>query len=346
MTSLSATIPSPAPSHAPAPSLCLTTASQIAHARLANHMYSATIYDDLVAACSDFTQCYKDLVKQDQQNISPITMSSMSSLGQTLLVILHRISLETVLSSSLNYELACDGAHAFIKNLLKLPPPPPSFDDSERTTRPGDHSFTYLYVEDIYDDIQQYCSAIASTCHSQSITFPSPRAPLPTTTLLSRQPKPFPVPIDGISHTFLISQIHARQSSQEDVGFVMWPAALLLSLYVAANVPLFAHNTVLELGAGCGLTGLVCGKVGATSVTTTDYNEAVLANLKSNVKINELEAVVGVQKVDFYESTGEAGASRRDQQSEASSAAEKEDWCKWAPRSGFGKANCIECGRR
>jgi len=72
-----------------------------------------------------------------------------------------------------------------------------------------------------------------------------------------------------------------------------------LARYVATNPHLIRNKNVLELGSGCGLTGLVAGAVGATSVVQTDFNDAVLLNLQNNVVLNDLILTVSVAKLDF-----------------------------------------------
>ena len=123
-------------------------------------------------------------------------------------------------------------------------------------------------------------------------------------TRIARQPKSFNI----LDTAYVIGQIsNIRQTSQEDVGFVMWPSAIILSLYIASHPDHFANCEVLELGAGCGLSGMVAGRVpGVRHVTSTDYNELVLENLRTNVLINELSAIVSTKVLDFYEQKGDA----------------------------------------
>jgi predicted nicotinamide N-methyase len=42
---------------------------------------------------------------------------------------------------------------------------------------------------------------------------------------------------------------------------------------------------VLELGAGCGVAGFLCAKLGAKRVTFTDYLPGLLANLDASVAL-------------------------------------------------------------
>lgn len=58
----------------------------------------------------------------------------------------------------------------------------------------------------------------------------------------------------------------------------------------------------MELGTGTGLVGLVCAKLGARSITLTDYHPSVLATVARNVQENALSiSQVTVAKLDWRE---------------------------------------------
>jgi predicted nicotinamide N-methyase len=89
----------------------------------------------------------------------------------------------------------------------------------------------------------------------------------------------------------------------------MWPSAVILANYIIKNPRLIQNFSVLELGSGCGLTGLVAAAIGAQSVIQTDYNDAVLENLNGNILLNKeyfLNCDVSVSKLDFYLQRGES----------------------------------------
>jgi predicted nicotinamide N-methyase len=105
---------------------------------------------------------------------------------------------------------------------------------------------------------------------------------------------------------------------------VMWPSAVVLSgwLVTEPSSLLGCHEdgstraSVLELGAGCGLTGLVAARLLQqqssshkqldASVLLTDFNPTVLENLKRNVALNDFSSVCSVVGLDFYQQTGSA----------------------------------------
>merc|ERR1719206_115128 len=50
----------------------------------------------------------------------------------------------------------------------------------------------------------------------------------------------------------------------------VWPCGLLLAEYLFANPNIVTHQTVLEMGAGCGLPSFMCCKLGAQRVYASD----------------------------------------------------------------------------
>jgi len=72
---------------------------------------------------------------------------------------------------------------------------------------------------------------------------------------------------------------------QKSVGYVLWSGAIILSRWINYNNDVIKDKTVLEIGAGLGLLGMVAAKY-SSHVTMTDYNETVLQTLVKNVEIN------------------------------------------------------------
>ena len=111
---------------------------------------------------------------------------------------------------------------------------------------------------------------------------------------------------EQLSEVILIRQVTERQSAQEDVGFVMWPSAVALSRWLISNKQIVEDRSVLEIGAGCGLVGLLAARLqNKGSTTLTDFNPTVIRNLATNIALNGVKAKAA--KLDFYEQTGESG---------------------------------------
>lgn len=85
--------------------------------------------------------------------------------------------------------------------------------------------------------------------------------------------------------SILVRPVKDRQHSQFDVGFQMWPAAVILSRYLCRSPGVVRGRRVLEVGAGLGLCGLVAAHF-ATAVTLSDFNPVVLRALEGNLALN------------------------------------------------------------
>lgn len=79
-------------------------------------------------------------------------------------------------------------------------------------------------------------------------------------------------------------------------GLYIWPSSPVLSWYIWLHQTEFTGKTVLELGAGTSLPGLLCAKIGAEKVFLGDIatDENILNNCREAVKLNKLEDKVEV----------------------------------------------------
>uniref|UniRef100_A0A1D1YY46 Methyltransferase-like protein 23 n=1 Tax=Anthurium amnicola TaxID=1678845 RepID=A0A1D1YY46_9ARAE len=87
--------------------------------------------------------------------------------------------------------------------------------------------------------------------------------------------------------------IDVIESMEEEYGMFIWPCSIVLAEYVWQQRKRFLNESVVELGAGTSLPGLVAAKVGA-DVTLTDIssNLEVLDNMKRSCGINKLNCKV------------------------------------------------------
>ncbi|XP_061998816.1 uncharacterized protein LOC133716088 [Rosa rugosa] len=86
------------------------------------------------------------------------------------------------------------------------------------------------------------------------------------------------------------------ENMKEDYGLFVWPCSIVLAEYVWQQRLRFAGASVVELGAGTSLPGLVAAKVGADVTLTDESNRLeVLSNMKSVIELNKLQCnVVGL----------------------------------------------------
>jgi predicted nicotinamide N-methyase len=77
----------------------------------------------------------------------------------------------------------------------------------------------------------------------------------------------------------------------------IWPASLVLGRFVRRLEP--QGKTLLEIGAGCGASGLIAARHSLSRVLLTDINEDALLFAKANVLKNGLEDTVEVCRADI-----------------------------------------------
>ena len=100
-----------------------------------------------------------------------------------------------------------------------------------------------------------------------------------TRTFSFARPPPLPpleVPLDCLS---------AASTDFDLTGQIVWPVSRLVAAYLAAGpgvAEVLRGARVLELGAGCGLCGVVAAALGAAEVLLTDNEPEVLAVLQKN----------------------------------------------------------------
>jgi predicted nicotinamide N-methyase len=95
------------------------------------------------------------------------------------------------------------------------------------------------------------------------------------------------------------SRVVGQAGDRLPYGVALWPSAIALAHEIATRASEFAGRTVLELGAGTGLPGIVAATLGAR-VTQTDRDELALVLCRQN---GERNAVSGIdyRQVDWTE---------------------------------------------
>lgn len=69
--------------------------------------------------------------------------------------------------------------------------------------------------------------------------------------------------------------------------------------YLKSNTSVVEGKTVLELGSGRAVCGIVAGKLGAKKVVCSDNNTAVLDAASETISINEVATSVETTKIDW-----------------------------------------------
>ncbi|XP_011620735.1 protein N-lysine methyltransferase METTL21A isoform X1 [Amborella trichopoda] len=85
-----------------------------------------------------------------------------------------------------------------------------------------------------------------------------------------------------------IVELFCLQSASTDydlTGQLVWPGAHLMNNYLSVNVHALQGQSIIELGSGVGVTGMLCGKH-CREILLTDHKEEVLKVLKKNIELN------------------------------------------------------------
>ncbi len=90
----------------------------------------------------------------------------------------------------------------------------------------------------------------------------------------------------------------------------IWPAAFVLGRFLRKFSP--EGKSLLELGAGCGITGCIASRYGFSSVCISDVVSDALLFAKANVLKNALEDTVTVRHVDITNSKASLKEQRFD----------------------------------
>ncbi|KAG7584711.1 Lysine methyltransferase [Arabidopsis thaliana x Arabidopsis arenosa] len=94
---------------------------------------------------------------------------------------------------------------------------------------------------------------------------------------------------DGDSET----SISIIENLKEEYGLFVWPCSVILAEYVWQHRSRFRDSSILELGAGTSLPGLVAAKVGANVTLTDDASKPeVLDNMRRVCELNKLNCNV------------------------------------------------------
>jgi predicted nicotinamide N-methyase len=82
--------------------------------------------------------------------------------------------------------------------------------------------------------------------------------------------------------TVNLDTLEAASTDFDMTGQIVWSVSVLVSQYLCfvAREEVQGAEAILELGAGCGLCGLACSKLGSASVTLTDNEPEVLRVLE------------------------------------------------------------------
>jgi predicted nicotinamide N-methyase len=68
-------------------------------------------------------------------------------------------------------------------------------------------------------------------------------------------------------------------------GQLVWPGAVLLNKYISKNSEILQGHSIIELGSGVGITGILCSRF-CREIVLTDHNDEVLKILQKNIALH------------------------------------------------------------
>jgi hypothetical protein len=85
---------------------------------------------------------------------------------------------------------------------------------------------------------------------------------------------------------FKLRRVREHQDSHRKIGNILWVSAIALSRWIVRNHRrVIDGRSVLEIGSGLGLCGVVAGQY-ARSVVLTDFDPVIVRNLQYNIRCN------------------------------------------------------------
>jgi hypothetical protein len=88
-------------------------------------------------------------------------------------------------------------------------------------------------------------------------------------------------------HTIKVMCLQASSTDFDLTGQLIWPGAELLNNYLVQNFHILQGLSVIELGSGVGLTGLLCAHY-CHHVVMTDHNATILKACFNSITFSSL----------------------------------------------------------
>ncbi|XP_038992867.1 protein N-lysine methyltransferase METTL21A-like [Hibiscus syriacus] len=87
------------------------------------------------------------------------------------------------------------------------------------------------------------------------------------------------------SHVLLLYCLQSASTDFDLTGQLVWPGAMLLNDFLSKNDELLQGCSMIELGSGVGITGMLCSRF-CRQILLTDHNDEVLKILRRNIQLN------------------------------------------------------------
>ncbi|RCV14229.1 hypothetical protein SETIT_2G409000v2 [Setaria italica] len=103
------------------------------------------------------------------------------------------------------------------------------------------------------------------------------------------------------AHELHLLCLRAASTDYDLTGQLVWPGAVLMNNYLSEHPETVKECSVIELGSGIGITGILCSRF-CKKVVLTDHNDEVLEIIKKNVELQcseNTQAVLTAEKLEW-----------------------------------------------
>jgi len=104
------------------------------------------------------------------------------------------------------------------------------------------------------------------------------------------------------SHELRLLCLRAASTDYDLTGQLVWPGAVLMNNYLSEHPENVKGCSVIELGSGIGITGILCSRF-CKRVVLTDHNDEVLEIIKKNIESQSCSenahAVLTAEKLEW-----------------------------------------------
>ena len=83
-------------------------------------------------------------------------------------------------------------------------------------------------------------------------------------------------------------KLNQSSSQQEISGQKVWCGSLSVCEFLVGNPELIKDKLIVELGAGTGIIGMVCSRLGAKNIILTDHDEQSLTHMRQDCLTNNV----------------------------------------------------------
>ncbi|CAD6222851.1 unnamed protein product [Miscanthus lutarioriparius] len=96
--------------------------------------------------------------------------------------------------------------------------------------------------------------------------------------------------------------LRAASTDFDLTGQLVWPGAVLMNNYLSQHPEIVKGCSVIELGSGIGITGILCSRF-CKEVVLTDHNDEVLEIIRKNIELQSCSenahAVLTAEKLEW-----------------------------------------------